>query len=245
MRKHIIWSFDKTLLQDILNNSSSYNELIKKLNLNVSNSLIKMLRYRTKIENISHEKFNVNAKKLIIDSILNKHAFKVIPLVEILIENSTYTTSLHLKNRLVKLGLLKYECSICGIKEWQNKQLVLQLDHENGKSNDNRIENLRLLCPNCHSQTNNYAGKKNKIKIIKKLKFCCKCGIDVDNKVFCEKCDNELKTKRRKVLRPSYNTLMIEIKNYGYSATGRKYGVSDVSIKKWQKLYERNMVILV
>ena len=226
-------------MQNILNNSSSYDELFKKLNLNSSKSLIKMLRYRTKIENISHEKFNINAKNLILNNILKKHAFKEKPLEEILIENSTYATSSHLKNRLVKLGLLKYECFICGINEWQNKQLILQLDHKNGKSNDNRIENLRLLCPNCHSQTDNYAGKKNKIKVVRKLKFCCKCGVSVDNKVFCEKCDNELKLKRRKVLRPSYNDLIIEIKNHGYSATGRKYGVSDVSIKKWQKLYEK------
>ena len=69
-------------MQNILNNSSSYDELFKKLNLNSSKSLIKMLRYRTKIENISHEKFNINAKNLILNNILKKHAFKEKPLEE-------------------------------------------------------------------------------------------------------------------------------------------------------------------
>lgn len=82
---------------------------------------------------------------------------------EILIENSTYTNTSRLKERLVKEGRLKYECAKCGITNWIGKPLSLHLDHINGKNNDHRIENLRFLCPNCHSQTETYAGK-NKTK---------------------------------------------------------------------------------
>lgn len=82
-----------------------------------------------------------------------------ISLEQILVENSTYANTDNLKKRLIKSGLLDYHCAICGIDEWQGKKLVLQMDHINGKHNDNRLENLRLLCPNCHSQTDNYAGK--------------------------------------------------------------------------------------
>lgn len=239
MRKHVIWNFNKETLQNVLDSSSSYDELFKKLNLNVSKSLIKMLRYRTKIENISHENFKMNVKKRTYEKILKKNSFKSIPIEDILIENSTYTSSVNLKKRLLKLGLLKNECSICKIKTWQNKSLVLQLDHINGKNNDNRIKNLRLLCPNCHSQTDNYAGKKKKIKEKRKLKYCSKCGIPVNNKVFCEKCQNKISLKQRKVERPNYEQLINEINELGFSATGRKYGVSDVTIKKWQKKYEQ------
>jgi hypothetical protein len=240
MRKHIIWQFSKELIQENLDTSSSYDEFFKKINLNVSKSLIKMLRYRTKIENISHEKFNNNVKKRRQENISQGNKFKPIPIENILVKNSTYTSSVNLKKKLLNLGLLKNECAICQINSWLDKPLVLQLDHINGKNNDNRITNLRLLCPNCHSQTENYAGKKKKNNKKRKLNYCIKCGISVNNKVFCENCQNEISLKQRKVKRPDYEKLMCDINNLGYSATGRKYGVSDVTIKKWQKKYEQN-----
>jgi len=65
-----------------------------------------------------------------------------------------------LKRYLFKFGLIKLECDHCGNEgNWNGKKLTLQLEHKNGVSNDNRIENLCLLCPNCHSQTSTYAGK--------------------------------------------------------------------------------------
>ena len=82
---------------------------------------------------------------------------------EILIENSTYANIARLKERLVREGRLEYKCIKCGISEWMGLPLSLHLDHKNGRNNDHRIENLRFLCPNCHSQTDTYAGKnKNK-----------------------------------------------------------------------------------
>lgn len=78
---------------------------------------------------------------------------------DILVENSTYANISCLKNRLIKEGRLEYKCALCGISEWMGLPLSLHLDHENGKNNDHRIENLRFLCPNCHSQTDTYAGK--------------------------------------------------------------------------------------
>lgn len=80
-------------------------------------------------------------------------------LVDILIENSTFSRS-ELKNKLIKEKILEYKCVECGNDgKWSGKPLSLQLDHINGVNNDNRIENLRFLCPNCHSQTDTYAGK--------------------------------------------------------------------------------------
>ena len=79
---------------------------------------------------------------------------------EILIENSTYLNIARLKKRILDEGRLPYVCAFCGNKgEWQNQPLTLQLDHINGNHTDHRIENLRFLCPNCHSQTETYAGR--------------------------------------------------------------------------------------
>jgi Zn finger protein HypA/HybF involved in hydrogenase expression len=70
----------------------------------------------------------------------------------------TYQT-FKLKNRLIKEKVLEYKCSICKINEWNNKQISLHLDHIDGNNHNHRLENLRLLCPNCHSQTNTWCGK--------------------------------------------------------------------------------------
>jgi hypothetical protein len=81
-------------------------------------------------------------------------------LEEVLIENSPYKSSYHLKARLYKEGLKEIKCEECGLEYWNNKVITLELDHVNGITNDNRIENLRILCPNCHSQTETFRRKK-------------------------------------------------------------------------------------
>jgi hypothetical protein len=70
------------------------------------------------------------------------------------------STRSKLKTKLISAGV-KYECSICHTNEWLGNKLSLHLDHINGINKDNRPENLRFLCPNCHSQTDTYCGKNN------------------------------------------------------------------------------------
>lgn len=81
-------------------------------------------------------------------------------LEEILVKYSEYSSNDRLKRRLVSSGLLKYECGNCKNQgEWCGQKLSLQLDHKNGINNDNRLKNLRFLCPNCHSQTDSFSGR--------------------------------------------------------------------------------------
>lgn len=81
---------------------------------------------------------------------------------EVFIEKSTYARHL-IKNRVIKQKLIEYKCCECGNEgTWMGKPLTLQLDHENGISDDHRLSNLRFICANCHSQTDTYAGKNSK-----------------------------------------------------------------------------------
>lgn len=65
----------------------------------------------------------------------------------------------HVKRRLLRAGLIQNRCQVCGLEEWQGRRLTMQIDHINGIGNDHRLENLRMLCPNCHSQTATYGGR--------------------------------------------------------------------------------------
>lgn len=84
---------------------------------------------------------------------------RCIPLSDVLVERSTYGDRSRLKRRLLREGLLAPTCAECGLADWRGRPLSLQLDHINGVGDDHRIENLRLLCPNCHSQTSTYCGR--------------------------------------------------------------------------------------
>lgn len=68
----------------------------------------------------------------------------------------------HIKGRLLKAGLLENKCQECGLSEWRGKRLSIHIDHINGIRNDHRLENLRMLCPNCHSQTETFAGRNTR-----------------------------------------------------------------------------------
>lgn len=79
--------------------------------------------------------------------------------LEVLLATSRSRVSI--KRRLLRAGLLQNRCSACGIDDWLDKPISIQIDHANGINDDWRLENLRMLCPNCHSQTETW-GRKNK-----------------------------------------------------------------------------------
>ena len=150
---------------------------------------------------------------------------------EVFCEHSTYSRHSLIK-RIIKDDLLEYKCSECGnIGEWNGKKLSLQLEHINGIHDDNRLNNLTFLCPNCHTQTKTYGGKS-----LKKHHYCI-CGNEKTKRskqcIFCS--NNEEKNRNRKVERPKMEIILNDIKELGYTGTGRKYGVSDNAIRKWIK----------
>jgi hypothetical protein len=119
---------------------------------------------------------------------------------------------------------------MCGqTEDWKGMKMSLILDHINGINNDNRIENLRIVCPNCNSTLETFSGRNRK----RSNTDICNCGGKKNRQAKqCSKCYH---FDSRKKERPTVQTLKIEVEKLGYVGCGEKYGVSDNSIRKWMK----------
>ena len=166
---------------------------------------------------------------------------------DILVENSTYKDATKLKKRLIKEGIKEYKCEKCGISEWQGEPISLQIHHINGIHNDNRLENLQLLCPNCHSQTDTYSGKNsnrehNTKYLLKEKIYKGKKNYNVSRQVIHSNKANEVKITYTKCVfedtHPSKETLINDFKELkSFLKVGKKYGVSDNGIRRWCEHY--------
>ena len=159
-----------------------------------------------------------------------------------------------LKEKLIRDGIKEYKCELCGLSEWQGQPIPLELHHIDGNHYNNELDNLQILCPNCHALQPNNSGKSTNKEIlkekldrlssketaVKKEFFCPDCGAVVSAKgLRCKSCASKINNfKMRKVEnRPSREQLKEEIRNNSFLALGKKYEVSDNAIRKWCKAY--------
>ncbi len=151
-RKSVIRQVTDIEFIDAVKSSSTQTEVLAKFGLCNRGNNYRTLMRRIRELGIDTSHFlaqNANALKK-----------RTIPLEAVLIQNSQYSNTWRLKRRLLKEQLIENVCSLCGLTPyWNGRELALQLDHINGNHLDNRIENIRILCPNCHSQTDTFAGK--------------------------------------------------------------------------------------
>lgn len=151
------------------------------------------------------------------------------------LDNTKKIKSSKLKEKLLKENLIENKCAICGISMWQDKHITLQLHHIDGNNENNSLENLQLLCPNCHSQTDNYCGTAN--SNVTKY-YCQDCGVEITRgATYCSVCANK---HRRKVEdRPSKEQLLTDFKELkSFVKVGKKYGISDNALRKWFSSYD-------
>lgn len=125
----------------------------------------------------------------------NSTSFKSIVTIDDLINGTAgYKNKSCLKDRLLKEELLYYECYVCGLDEWQDAPLTLQLDHIDGVSSNDKLDNLRLLCPNCHSQTKTFCGRNSTGKRLTRICKAKDCSTKIHaHRAHCDSCDSSYK----------------------------------------------------
>jgi hypothetical protein len=173
------------------------------------------------------------------------------PLDAVLVEGSTYHRG-HLKRRLFEEGIKTPACELCGQGElWRGRPMALILDHVNGVPDDNRLENLQIVCPNCAATLDTHCGRKNRLP--EREAVCLRCQAPFrprsTGQRYCSRACGQrwdragrARPGGRKVPRPPYEGLVAEVAAVGWAAVGRRYGVSDNAVRKWVRQYEREGV---
>jgi hypothetical protein len=223
--------------------SLCYSEVLRKLGFRPAGGNHRLLRkYVDEVWRIPTDHFDSVRSRV---SLFRR--IHPVPLEQVLVEGSTYSRAT-LKRRLFETGLRSRQCELCGQGEsWRGIQISLILDHINGVPDDNRLENLRIVCPNCAATLNTHCGRKNRLTErccarcgnaftprYRRQSYCSRdCGVRHDSRSRNPQPDS------RKVPRPIYEQLKTDLSSMSVVAVGRKYGVSDYAVRKWVRWHER------
>lgn len=165
------YKYTKEELQEVVLNSGSIRQCLIKLNMKPAGGNYQTLHERFKEWNIDTSHFHGQGWNIG----LKFRPTKRKPMEEILVRNSKFRSS-HLKKRLFDESYKDKKCELCLLSEWLNNPIPLELHHIDGDKYNNEIENLQILCPNCHALTDTYRGKnilsaRKEISLVESPKF--------------------------------------------------------------------------
>lgn len=224
--------------------SNTYADFFEKVGMykhgasyKILNKVIDELGLDTSIINKNREKYNS-------EYIKNLHPKNKIPIEDIFAnKHKGYSTS-KLKDRLIKEGYKEYKCENCGMTEWLGNSIPLTLHHDDGDRDNNSLDNLKLLCPNCHALTDNFAGKniRNRYNYDQsvlrnkkgaKMKICpiCKTNQIYNTSDMCVDCYRKSKSVNFDNL--DRDQIKYEIRHYPMTQVAKIHGVTDNAVRKW------------
>jgi Zn finger protein HypA/HybF involved in hydrogenase expression len=207
-------------LENLVTNSTSLSQILNHFSYSKSGAACNLLRNVLNRCEIDYSHFATQNSKLYFNSGQKP--------IEFYLTKNNNVDRAYIKKRIINENLLNYKCQICNLDPvWLSNPLSLHLDHINGENNDNRLENLRFLCPNCHSQTETYSGKL-------KRKRCVDCFVKISSQsTRCVKCSSEInKLVTAEIFDINPDVLRKEIWEIPMNQLAKKYGCSDKLIAK-------------
>lgn len=221
--KSIIRNYSREEMQKLLDTSNSYSDILRKIGLNPKGGNPATLKEVIKEYNLDEDQLNKNRSQLYSDLGHKSANSRQRSSEEFFSYSDIFIDGTRLRERLLKEELKEYKCERCGISEWNGQPIVLQVHHKDGNRYNNKLTNLVLLCPNCHSQTDTFAGK----------------NVHHPNGIE-QKSKPESKSKSKSQLsskRPTREELKELIYSLPFTKIGEKFGVSDNAVRKWCKFY--------
>ena len=217
----IVWSISKKEFSSLVKHSNSIGDICRFFGIGKKGG-----NYNTIKRRIDEEKLDVSHFRQCqpqVHSWISKNEFlKILPTLQ----------SKHnkfIKKKILEFSLIEEKCKLCGQTTFWNKlPLTLFLDHINGNSSDNHLENLRFLCPNCHTQTETHSMGQRKLK----SRFCIECQSELSTPhgYLCHSCGNK---RRRKVERPTKESLQKMVETMPMVDIGKLFDVSDNAVRRW------------
>lgn len=230
-------------VRDAVAASLSYSDVLRRLGLRPAGGNFRTIQQRCRDWGISTAHFDPAIGR----NAALRRANPLRSLEEVLVEGSSYDRA-SLKRRLYAAGLKVRRCELCGQGEdWRGARMSLILDHINGVGDDNRLENLQIVCPNCAATLMTHCGRNNPPLSGRQ---CVRCGAafqpERPTQRYCSlTCGihspgpRAPQPERRKVERPPYAVLLADLEATNFEAVGRKYGVSGNAVRKWLRWYEQ------